>query len=289
MAEEKMSLPWYSPARLLQRALAYLAVAYMALCSYLYFAQNSIEYPRHSTGADLPASEALERARASGLIAWEGRGNGFQGYVPLDFNQSHARGTIVVFHGNGAWAGQRTCYVEAFSRRGFRTFLYEYPGYGGRPGQPRESVIVPDAAEVVAELAHDGYGPLYLWGESLGSGVAAAVSRDPDLPIHGLVLVTPWDTVANVGRYRYPLIPVGWLMTDRYDSLSNLQNFGHPVCVVRCSQDEIIPPALTLRLFSSLPEPKKLILQAGYGHDDWPTDPSLTWWDEALNFIAQRP
>ena len=288
MAQAEIPRPWYSPLRLLQRVLVYLAVAYVTLCGYLYLDQNALEYPRRLTGADLPVAEAVARARASGLTAWEGRGDVCKGYVPLDFNQPHPRGTIVVFHGNGAWAGQRTSYVAAFSPRGFRTFLYEYPGYGGRPGRPEESGIVPDAAEVVQELSHDGYGPIYLWGESLGSGVAAAVSRDPDLPIHGLVLVTPWDTVANVGLYRYPFIPVGWLMTDRYDSVANLEHFHHPVCVVRSTRDEIIPPTLTLRLFSSLPTPKKLILQEGYGHNDWPSDPSLAWWDEALNFIAPR-
>ena len=267
--------PWYSPVRLAQRALIYAVVGYLALCGYLYVEQNSLEYPRHP-GADLPLSAAIPEALAAGLQPWkeDGTPGGFpRGYTPLDFAQPHPRGTIVVFHGNGAWAAQRTAYVEAFGRRGFRTFFYEYPGYGGRPGRPSEKVIVPDARRLVRSLAQKGFGPLYLWGESLGSGVTAAVGADPDLSVQGLVLVTPWDSVANVGRYRYPFIPVNWLMTDTYDSIANLQNFHHPICVVRSTQDEIIPASLTLHLFASLPPPKKLILQEGYGHNDWPEQP----------------
>ena len=276
--------PWYSPVRLAQRLLVYLLVGYLTLCGYLYLEQNALEYPRHP-GADLPLAAAISEARAVGLVPWKEDGT-LQGYTPVDFSSPHPRGTIIVFHGNGAWAAQRTAYVEAFGRRGFRTFLYEYAGYGGRPGQPSEKVIVPDARALVRSLDRRGFGPLYLWGESLGSGVAAAVGADPTLPVHGLVLVTPWDTVAHVGAARYPFIPVNWLMTDTYDSIQNLQNFHHPICVVRSTQDEIIPPALSLRLFAALPTPKKLILQEGYGHNNWPDAPKLGWWDDALNFIA---
>ena len=274
-----------------KRIVIYLLAAYAALCGYLYFNQNSLEYPRVATGVVLSADQALDQAKQAGLVPWDRTtpwAIGPQGYVPLDFVQPTARGTIVVFHGNGAWAAQRMVYVNAFRRRGFRTFLYEYPGYGGRPGVPHESTIVPDARALIRSLDQAGFGPIYLWGESLGSGVAAAVCADPTLPVHGLVLLTAWDTVANVGLYRYPFVPVKLLMTDKYDSIANLEHFRHPICVVRSSADEIIPPPLTLNLFAHLPDPKKLILQEGYGHDNWPSEPELAWWDDALNFVAPK-
>ena len=165
-------------------------------------------------------------------------------------------------------------------RRGFRTFLYEYPGYGGRPGTPSEKGIVPDARALIRSLDRRGLGPIYVWGESLGSGVAAAVCADADLPVRGLVLLTAWDTVANVGLYRYPFIPIPWLMTDRYNSVANLEHFQHPICVIRGTIDPVIPAALTTRLYDHLPEPKKMIVQEGYGHGDWPDSPGLKWWDE---------
>jgi pimeloyl-ACP methyl ester carboxylesterase len=269
----------------------YLLVGYAAMCGYLYFNQNALEYPRVATGCVLTPDEARQEATAAGLVPWDRTTPGAagpQGYVPLDFSQAAPRGTFVVFHGNGAWAARRTSYVAAFQRRGFRTFLYEYPGYGGRPGKPSERAIVPDAQELIRSLDREGFSPIYIWGESLGSGVAAAVCADPALPVRGLVLLTPWDTVANVGLYRYPYIPVKGMMTDTYDSIANLEHFAHPICVVRSTLDEIIPPALTINLFAHLPNPKKLILQEGYGHDNWPSEPGLSWWDDALNFVAGK-
>ncbi len=283
--------PWYHPLFMIQYAILFPTFVYGGICLYLYRVQNTLTYPREATGAILSKEQAIKNARASNLVPWDHPTPGAaspQGYVRPDFAHPAPRGTIVVFHGNGDWAWSRKEYVDAFSQRGFRVFLYEYPGYGGRPGLPSEAAIVPDAQALVRSLAQAGYGPVYVWGESLGAGVAASVCADPALPVQGLALLTPWDNIANVGLSLYPYIPVRQLMTDKYDSIANLQHFPHPICVIRSTQDEVIPAPLTLNLFAHLPDPKKMILQEGYGHEDWPRSPDLAWWDDALNFIAPK-
>lgn len=281
--------PWYHPLPLAQKVFICALIVYLAACGFLFSMQNDLIYARKISGAVLPAEQAARVAQSVGLVPWEHPTPGAespQGYVRPDFTNPAPRGTIVVFHGNANCAYDRTAYVDAFTRRGFRTFLYEYPGYGGRPGRPSEATIVPDARALIRSLDQAGYGPVYVWGESLGSGVAAAVCADPTLPVHGLALLTPWDTIANVGLYRYPYIPVRLLMIDKYDSIANLEHFPHPICVIRSSEDEIIPPELSLNLIAHLPEPKKVIVQEGCHHDDWPRTPELAWWDDALHFIA---
>ena len=268
-----------------------MALAYFSFCVYLYLTQDDQIYARSANGVILPTDTAIAKARAAGLVPWDHPTPGAaspQGYVPFDFNQPAPRGTMVLFHGNGNWAARRTLYVEAFRRRGFRIFLYEYPGYGGRPGEPHERTIVPDAQALVRELSRDGPGPVYLWGESLGSGVAAAVAADSTLPIQGLVLLTPFNRIAGVALDRYPYIPATLLVRDPYDSEDNLAHFTHPVAVVRSDEDETVPPPLTLQLYASLPEPKKMIVLHGVGHNDWPSAPELSWWDDALDFIAPK-
>ncbi len=266
-----------------------LAVTYFAFCGWLYLIQERLIYPRDDV--TFSPAEGAREARGALLVPWNQPAPGAaspQGYVTLDFNQPAPRGTIVVFHGNGDWAGSCGFYADAFRRRGFRTFLYEYPGYGGRPGAPHERTIVPDAQALVRELDREKLGPVYLWGTSLGSGVAAAVAADPTLPIRGLVLMTPFNRITGVALYLYPYVPVTLLVRDRYDSENNLAHFTHPVAVVRSDEDETIPPPLTLELYASLPEPKKMIVLHGVGHDNWPSSPELSWWDDALNFIAPK-
>ncbi len=279
--------PWLHPFALAQRLAIYALIGYVTICVYLTLMQNRMIYVG-STEA-VPIETALHAAKAVGLVPWDRTTPGAaapQGFVRPDFAQPAPRGTMVVFHGNGEFAWERPDSVEAFTRRGFRVFLYEYPGYGGRPGVPSERTIVPDAQALIRSLAQAGYGPIYVWGQSLGAGVASAVCADASLPIQGLTLSTPWDNISNVGLSFYPYLPIRRLMIDKYDSVANLQHFQHPICMLRGDQDQTILPSLSLNLFAHLPEPKKMILMEGYGHGDWPDSPELPWWDEALNFIA---
>jgi pimeloyl-ACP methyl ester carboxylesterase len=278
---------WYHPVELAKRLVIYAVIGYVTICVYLALMQTRMVYAGYNQ--PIATADAALQARSIGMKPWiDTPGADPIGYVRTDFAAPTPRGTIVVFHGNGGWALDRMTYVDAFTRRGFRVFLYEYPGYGGRPGRPGEASIVPDARALVHSLDHAGYGPIYLWGESLGAGVAAAVCADPTLPVKGLTLLTPWDNIANVGASFYPWIPVRLLMIDKYDSIGNLAPFHHPICVVRSENDEVIPAALTLNLYAHLPDPKKMILNADCGHNDWPNTPELKWWDDALDFIAPK-
>ena len=281
--------PWHHPLALAQRLVIYALIGYAMICVYLSAMQTRMIYV--GSTAALSTEAAIQEAKVAGLVPWDRTTPGAaapQGYVRPDFAAPAPRGTIVVFHGNGGWCVDRTAYVDAITRRGFRVFLYEYPGYGGRPGRPSEAAIVPDARALVRSLDQAGYGPVYVWGESLGAGVAAAACADPTLPVHGLTLAMPWDNIANVGLAFYPYLPVRLLMIDKYDSIANLEHFQHPICVIRSEEDEVIPPPLTLNLYAHLPEPKKMIEFDGYGHNDWPDSPELSWWDDALNFIAPK-
>jgi pimeloyl-ACP methyl ester carboxylesterase len=123
---------------------------------------------------------------------------------------------------------------------------------------------------------------------SLGAGIAPAVCADSTLPVEGLTLVTPWDSLPNVAASYYPYLPVRFFITDRYDSIASLKSFRHPICIIRGDLDDTSPPALSVNLFAHLPDPRKMILMTGFGHGDWPASPELPWWDDALDFIAPQ-
>jgi len=279
--------PWYHPLHLIRWAIACLVILYLIPGIYLYFIQTDLIY--HPV--PVTATEAEKQTKAVNLVLWDHTtpgASGPQGYVRPDFASPAPRGTIVFFHGNGdpGWASVES--VGPLTQRGFRVFLYEYPGFGTRPGVPTEKTIVPDARALIRSLEQADFGPIYVWGESLGSGVAAAVCADQSLPVHGLTLVVPWDTLPNVAQSYYPYYPVRFFMTDLYDSVANLQQFHHPICLIRGDEDDTIFPPLSINLFAHLPNPKKEIVKVGYGHGDWPMDANLSWWDEAIDFMAPK-
>lgn len=224
-----------------------------------------------------------EQVRAVGLRFWPGPVDDFRGFVA---EPAAARGTVVVFHGNAGAAWQRDYYLDMLLPLGYRVVLAEYPGYGGRPGKQGEADFVADAQATLG-LVHEQFGgPVVLWGESLGSGVAAAVAAQPAAPVAGLVLVTPWDALPDLAQELYPFLPMRWILRDRYDSAANLREFRGPVAVVVAGQDEVIPPRHGLRLYEALAEPKRLWIVEGAGHNDWMERSDSGVWREAVEFAG---
>jgi pimeloyl-ACP methyl ester carboxylesterase len=176
--------------------------------------------------------------------------------------------------------------VHAIEPLGFRVVLAEYPGYGGRSGETKESSFVADAMTIVQQVFDQSEGPVYLLGESMGCGVVAAVAANSPVPIAGLVLITPWDSLPDLAQSLYWYLPARHLTRDRYDSVSNLITFDKPVAVAIAEADEVVPSRHSMRLYDALSAPKRLWRFKGAGHNSWPANPGDKWWEEAMLFLT---
>ena len=236
-----------------------------------------------------PARAMVEDVARGGLRAWPSAQD-FRGLVaePAGETSAETLGTAIVFHGNAGHAGDRAYYAQALTSLGLRVVLAEYPGYGPRKGTPGEEVLVADAAETLA-LVHRQYGaPVLLVGESLGAAVAAAAgAQHPELTA-GLLLITPWDRLANVGAFHYPWLPVRWMLRDGYDTVARLAAFERPVAVVLATRDSIVPPQFGRALHDALGGPKQMLLIEGSDHNDWPGRVDAGWWRTAIEAAGVR-
>jgi uncharacterized protein len=234
-----------------------------------------------------PSSEkpSTKLLAAENMILWQKTSADYRGII-ADHEPPAPRGTILLFHGNGGTAFDRGFYLEPLMERGFRVILAEYPKYGGRPGKVGEKPFVADGLETV-RLAYEQYGePLYLLGESLGCGVTAAVAKQTSVPIAGIILITPWETLAAVAKSLFPFLPVPLLLTDKYDSIGNLQSFKGKISVIGAERDEILPIHHANNLYQSLPEGKKRMwVIKGAGHNDWPFYAEASLWKEMTDFV----
>ncbi len=260
------------------KIILFVTLAYCAIVAVVFVLQrNMLYFPN-------PQRPSEELAQSAGLAFWPASAGDYRGFVSVD--PVDAVATVVVLHGNAGRAVDRSYYADALAPLGYRVLLAEYPGYGGRSGKPSEATFVADAKETV-ELAYKEYGdPIYLWGESLGAGVAAAVVASIETPIAGLVLVTPWDSLPDLAQAIYWFFPTRWLIRDQYDSVKNLASYAGPVAVVVAEQDEIIPTQHSLRLFESVGDNKKLWMLEGAGHNSWPVQPNAPWWREVVDFVS---
>jgi len=239
---------------------------------------NMLYYP----SASLPSEAELAASR---IRFWPSGQNGYRGFIgAVEIN--NCKGTVIVFHGNAGTASDRDYYVSTLGTIGYRVILAEYPGYGARVGELGEQSFVEDARATI-RFASEKYGtPLLLLGESLGCGVAAGAAGDKSLPIDGIILMTPWDTLQAVAKSKFPLLPVRWFMKDSYDNIENLKSFRGPIAVVSAERDEIIPIRHAETLFTALSGNKRMWTIKGAGHNDWFDRVGPSWWQTITDYAG---
>ncbi len=273
--------------RLLMLIALALVLAYVAVVALIFLLQRRIIYFPDDFK---PMTKMVEQA---GLRYWpDSSGDGYVGFI-TDTPTTESRGLVIVFHGNAATAWGRSYYCDALVPLGFRVLLAEYPGYGGRPGPISEEQFVVDGQRLVRQAFQEMGGPIYLWGESLGAGVAAAVAaaladESEPPPVQGLILLTPWDTLGNLAQSMYPLLPARWLLRDPYDSVANVTQAQVPTAVLIAEDDEIIPPRFGQCLYDTLPQPKYRHVFPKATHNFWPSDPSEPWWRDVMTFVSEH-
>ena len=183
---------------------------------------------------------------------------------------SPARFTIIVFNGNAGNRSYRAPLAAALQARGHAVLLFDYRGYGGNPGTPTESGLKEDAraarAYVIGRPGVDRERVAY-FGESLGTGVAVTLAAEH--PPAALVLRSPFTSMVDVGRMHYPMLPVRWLLRDRYASGERIAQIGSPLLVIAGDRDSVIPLDQSRRLYdASSASPKELLIVPGADHND---------------------
>ena len=182
---------------------------------------------------------------------------------------------------------RRRYYIDALQRLGYRVIIAEYPGYGTRSGSPTEATLIEDGIESAKRALREFNAPLFLCGESLGSGIVAGIVASRQVPVKGLLLITPFDAMTKVAQHHYWFFFAKWLLLDKFDNTENLAGFEGPVAVAIAGRDEVIPNQRTLALFEALPPSKRLWRFDHAGHNSLPLEPWRPWWQEAMQFIDQ--
>lgn len=253
---------------------------YGSLVALLFALQrNALYVPRTATAAE---GQALATGR--GLVPWT-RADGRQiGWKPA--GQDSARYRMLVFQGNAGSALDRATFVRGFERLGWKVVLLEYPGYGARPGAPTQTSLTEAGLEALDQLRREDERPVYLLGESLGSGVATQVARQRPDAVRGLFLVTPFSSMADVAADRFAWAPARLLLRDRWASGEALRDVRGPVAVLLAGQDVVVPTRFGQALFDGYAGPKRLWVQPDRGHNTLDLRPEAALWREVSAFLT---
>lgn len=236
----------------------------------------------------LDAAECEDLADVQGFEAWTNSDGQPIGYRSLPSpDDRRAPLALLIAHGNAGCALQRAEYAAplrtAAPDRAVAIYLLEYPGYGPRPGNPSQPAFLAAAADALTSIPAET--PVIIVGESLGSGVAAATARSHPDRVAGLLLLTPFDSLVNVAGHHYPVLPVRWLLRDRYPSAEWLRSYRGPVAVIVAGRDTVVPPHFGRTLHDGYQGPKLLITADDAGHNDVLYLLPESAWRQALSFL----
>lgn len=186
----------------------------------------------------------------------------------LELDNPKGTRTIVHFHGNAETVEANASLAREMKKRGFAVVLVEYRGYGRSRGtSPSEEGLYLDAAAILDVLAARGVGPdrVVLWGQSLGTGVAAEMAKRG----RGsrLVLVAPFTSTVDMASRIVPFLPASLVMADKFDTLSKAPSITAPALVVHGEIDDVIPFEQGEKISKTLPHATFLKVPEGR-HDN---------------------
>ncbi|XP_037097258.1 lysophosphatidylserine lipase ABHD12-like [Syngnathus acus] len=175
---------------------------------------------------------------------------------------------IIYLHGNvGTRAiDHRVQLVKILSAAGFHVLSLDYRGFGDSTGQPSERGVTTDALHLYTWVKqHSGGSPVYLWGHSLGSGVASNTAvkvQEQGSMVDALILEAPFTNIGDVViifplAKLYTFLPgfklFLWNTLDQNQLLfpneENLKVLTCPLLILHAEDDDVVPYHMGQKLY----------------------------------------
>ncbi len=176
---------------------------------------------------------------------------------------------ILYFGGNAeSMAGSSDYIAGQFPK--FTVYLMDYRGYGKSTGEPSEKALYSDALKLY-DIIKPKHERISVGGRSLGTGIATYVAAQRE--VSKLALITPYDSIVSVAEGLYPLYPVGFLVEDKYDSVSRVKEIKAKTLIVIAENDKVIPRENTDVLIEAFDAKQlEVIVIKNRGHIDISSD-----------------
>lgn len=242
------------------------------------FARKLLYFPTH-----VPVEQARLIAAREGFEPWLNEAGEVIGWK----RQSAINSTLprmLITHGNGGCAVFRIDYLDNLQKvQPCDVYILEYPGYGARPGSPTETSFFQAGEQALRLLEKQKGGPIYVVGESLGTGVASYLAGTHPRSIAGVLLIAPYHNLTDVAQFHFRILPVSWFLRDKFQSAEHLRVYHGPLAVLVGGRDTVVPAIFGRQLYDAYAGPKKLWEVPTAGHNDLPIEP-VEWWREVVAF-----
>jgi fermentation-respiration switch protein FrsA (DUF1100 family) len=195
---------------------------------------------------------------------------------------------FLLAHGNAGNISHRSELYQALLSCGGSVLGFDYRGYGRSEGSPSEKGTYLDIEAAYHWLRSKGFQASQIigYGESLGGAVVTELAQRE--PLGGIVLQSTFTSILDIGSEIFPWLPLKWLVTIRYDTISKLPRIRLPVLILHSRQDSMIRYHHAERNFAAANEPK-LIAEITGDHNDMLADGDTEFRTALAKFLALCP
>ncbi len=171
----------------------------------------------------------------------------------LHFEVENPKGVILYFHGNAGNLDRWGEITSFFTQFNYDVVVMDYRTYGKSTGKLSEKSLYKDA-----QLFYDYILKRYpeneitVYGRSLGTTFATYVASTNQPK--KLVLETPFYSMTNVAKKRFPFLPVAQLLKYRFPTNTFINKTNCPVVIFHGTDDSVVPYESGKKLSETLPK-----------------------------------
>ncbi|MFS2166036.1 MULTISPECIES: alpha/beta hydrolase [unclassified Variovorax] len=187
-----------------------------------------------------------------------------RGYVYHPQGEDSLQDLFVYFAGRGEDV-RATAQMLHWLPKGFGFAAINYRGVADSQGHPSEIASVEDAAQFANHLRRAfPQARLHVVGRSLGTGVAIQLVALQDF--ESLQLVTPYDSMLEIAKKRFPLVPLSLLLRHQFNSLEHSKEVAAKTQVLLAEHDDVVVPERSQKLIAAWPTPISVQTVPGSNH-----------------------
>lgn len=178
--------------------------------------------------------------------------------------------TLLYLHGARWDVRSSASRMRRLHALGFSVLGIDYRGFGqSTDALPSEDSAQQDAQAAWAWLRQRApQAQPYVYGHSLGSTIAVRLAAEATPAPAGLLLEGAFTSIPDlVGTFKYGWLPLGPLISQRFDAGARIGQLQMPLLVVHGAEDQLVPADLGRALFDRAGAPRKqFVLVAGGSH-----------------------